>query len=65
MRGLGVRRVPGGCLESIWELSRGCLTTSMVSLGVWSVSRGCKEGLKKVITMWCPYLSFGKVRTVA
>ena len=30
-RGFSVRKVSGGCLESTWELSRGCLTISMVS----------------------------------
>ena len=32
-------------------------------LGAWSVSRGYKEGLKLVLTIWCPNLSFSKGRT--
>ena len=31
LRCLGVSMVSGGCIESTWEVSRGCLTTLMVS----------------------------------
>ena len=31
LRSSGVWKGSGGCLESTWELSRGCLDTSMVS----------------------------------
>ena len=55
----------GGCLEGVLELSNGrCPDYVYNDLGLCSVSRGCEQGLKKFLTMWCPYLSFGKVRTV-
>ena len=60
LRGLGVWKVSWSCLYANGR----CPDDVWNELGVWSVSRGCKEGLKEVLTMWCPFLSFGKVRTV-
>ena len=45
-----------GCLDSNGR----CPDDVCNELGVWAVSRGCKEGLKQVLTIWCPNLSFGK-----
>ena len=61
----------GWCLEGVLGVSWGCLDVNgrcpddvCIELGVWRVSRGCKEGLKKTLTIKCPNLSFGKVRTL-
>ena len=58
----------GGCLEGdleFLEANGRCSDNVCNESGGWSVSRGCKQGLKRVLTILCPYLNFGKVRTVA
>ena len=47
----------------VWMVSGRCPDDVCNELGAWSVSRGCKEGLKLVLTIWCPNLSFSKGRT--
>ena len=58
------------CLDGAWKVSWGCLDVNgrcpddvFYELGVWRVYRGSKVGLKKILTIKCPNLSFGKVRT--
>ena len=41
-----------GCLD----VNGRCPDGVCDELGVSSVSRGCKEGLKQVLTIWCPRL---------
>ena len=57
----------GWCLEGVLgglDVNGRCPDDVCIELGVWRVSRGCKEGLKKALTIKCPNLSFGKVRTL-
>ena len=59
-RPLGVWKLSWGCLD----LNGRCPDDVYNEIGVWSVSKGCKEGLKQVLTIWCPNLSFGKGKTL-
>ena len=62
-----LEKSPLGGLKGVWMVSWGCLDIYSrcpddicTQLGVWNVSRGCKEGLKNVLTFWCPFCSISK-----